>query len=248
MNAAIGAFGCIGSIDPDREDTWRGRIFVTVDVDWASDAVLAHTAELLARIGVAATFFVTHDTPVLRDIRSHPRFELGIHPNFNDLLTGSEAHAGDARSKIAALLDVVPEARCVRSHSMTQSSRLLETFSAFGLTHDCNHFVPSFTGIVLVPYRHWNGMVRVPYFWEHDVALLYRDGMQREMNIRAAARAAGLRVFDFHPIHVALNTPTMEYYEATRAVHRDWDAVRAARHPGFGIATMLELLATEGRS
>lgn len=248
MNRRDSIFSRISSIDPDRPETWRGRLFVTIDVDWASDEVLRHTVEFLQRLDIPATFFVTHETPVLRDIRADPHFELGIHPNFNHFFAGLNGGAdADAATVVRRLLDVIPEARCVRSHSMTQSSRLLDLFVALGLSHDCNHFVPAWTGITLVPYWHWNGIVCVPCFWEDDVALLYRASRpQCDMSIPKAVGMEGLRVFDFHPIHIALNTPTMEHYENTRHIHRDWSALRAARYPGIGVETMLRELAHLG--
>lgn len=210
-------FGKISEIDAAKPSTWDDRVFLTIDIDWAIDPVIAFCLDLIDEAGVAATIFVTHDTPLLSRMRANPKIELGLHPNFNPLLDG-EAVSGDARAVVENLKRIVPEARAVRSHSMTQSSRLLDLFLKLGMTHDCNHFVPSYSGIELRPYLHWNGLTRVPYFWEDDVDLISARGPQ----ILECAAGRGLKVFDFHPIHVALNSTSIEHYEASRPFHRNW--------------------------
>lgn len=111
-------FGCVGEIDVARPQTWQGRIFLTIDLDWAIDAVIEQCLCMIEETGVAATVFVTHDTPLLSRMRSNARIELGLHPNFNPLLEGAPA-AGDARKVMRDLQCFVPEAKVVRSHSMT---------------------------------------------------------------------------------------------------------------------------------
>jgi hypothetical protein len=163
----------IHRIEPHAPDTWQGKLFVTFDIDWAHDAVLEDTMSLVADVGAAATWFVTHETPLLSDLRSNPRWELGIHPNFNPLLDGTSRSEATAAKAISDLMALVPTAHSVRSHSMTQSSVLLERFRAAGLTHDVNHFIPSGCNMTVKPWRSWNGLVRVPYIWEDDVHCLY---------------------------------------------------------------------------
>lgn len=66
---------------------YQKTIYLTFDIDWAHDTILEYTVDLLEKHEVAATFFVTHDTPVLNRLRDNPLFELGIHPNFNPLFS-----------------------------------------------------------------------------------------------------------------------------------------------------------------
>ena len=205
-------FGRIAEITLSNGASWRDRLFLTVDIDWATDEVIADTVDLIEEAGVSATWFVTHDTPMISRLRDNPRFELGIHPNFNFLLAGDPRNGADCAAVIDALLSLVPEARSVRSHSMAQSSVLLNMFAERGLTHDCNTFVPEEAGIALMPWRHWNGMVKVPYFWEDDVRCL----SDCASGIAELAQRPGLKVFDFHPIHVFLNTEVLDRYEAAR--------------------------------
>ncbi len=209
-------FSRLSDIDPANQASWEGKIFLTFDIDWACDEVINDSIALVESAGVAATWFVTHDTPLLQRLRSNPAFELGIHPNFNFLLEGDPRNGATAAEVLDRLLAIVPEANTIRSHCMTQSSTLLDLFRHKGLTHDSNHFIPAHVQPRLHPWRLWNGMVRAPYFWEDDIHCLYEDPQA----LTRALSHTGLRVFDFHPIHVFLNTEDMDRYEQTRALHR----------------------------
>ena len=219
-------FGRVSEISPGSPETWRDRLFLTLDIDWACDEVLADTVSLVEVAGIMATWFVTHDTPLLERLRANSRFELGIHPNFNFLLSGDPRNGANAEEVVDRLLAIVPEARAVRSHSMAQSSPLLQLFADKGLTHDCNHFIPEQAGIELRPWTHWNGLIKAPYFWEDDVYCLNTSCS----TIDDLMNRPGLRMFDFHPIHVYLNTEHMDRYESTRPLHRNPHELINHRH------------------
>lgn len=116
------SFSTIPQIDPAMPKTWPGKVFMCIDIGWASDKVLAHTLDRLEGTGAAATFFVTRSTPLLDRIRRSPQFELGIHPNSNSFLDQSERRSGDARTIVRRRLPIVPESKTVWSHSLNQSS------------------------------------------------------------------------------------------------------------------------------
>ena len=214
------------------------KIYLTFDIDWACDGVLADTIDLVEKADVAATWFVTHDTPLLGRLRENSKFELGIHPNFNFLLEGDFQNGRNAEEVIDCVLKIVPEAKAIRSHSMTQNSRLSQLFVDKGLTHDCNHLIPEQSGIPLKPWLLWNGLTKMPHFWEDDAVCIY------EVNtpIRELLSRDGLKVFDFHPIHVFLNTEILDRYERTRPYHRNPDELIRHRHTGLGTRSALNHL------
>ena len=230
--------GIISSIHVEQPHTWEDKIYLTFDIDWAHDDILMDTLELVEEAGVCATWFVTHDTPLLGMLRANPKFELGIHPNFNFLLQGDDRRGRTAAEVIDRMLAIVPEAKSVRSHSMVQSSVLLDLFKEKGLTHDCNHFIPEHANLSLKPWKHWNGLTRVPYHWEDDVACMYPQGRPVE---ELLARP-GLKVFDFHPIHVYLNTEQIARYERTRPMHKVPHELIQHRHNGEGTRNALRSL------
>jgi hypothetical protein len=220
---------------------WDSSVFLTFDIDWASDFVISDTLDLLNEYNVAATFFATHKTPILDVIRSNPRFELGIHPNFNDLLNTSEFdNVENARKRVHALKQIVPEALSVRSHSTTVSSKLLDLFKEFGIDYDCNYVIPYQVGQKIVPWRLWNDLIRVPYFYADDLSLAYRLA---DEDMPKICQTAGLKVFDFHPIHIYLNTDLSSTYESTRGIHRNENLLLKQRVPHRGTRNkFIELL------
>jgi hypothetical protein len=239
-------FSKISKINPHDKESWNGRLFLTFDIDWAHDDVLSDTVELVEKANLTATWFVTHATQVLNRLKENKRFDLGIHPNFNFLLQGRHDAGQTAEDVIKRCMEIVPDVRAVRSHSMTQSSGLLEIFKACGLTHDANHFVPHHTGIELKPWSIWNDLVRVPYSWEDDVHILYDTAGMLEKSPRDIAmdmNDRGLKVFDFHPIHVFLNTESLDRYERTRPLHQNPSELIKHRYQGYGTRNrLIELL------
>lgn len=232
-------FDVIKNINADDPGSWEDKLFLTLDIDWVHDEILIDSIDVLESYGVSATFFVTHETPVLERLRENPKFELGIHPNFNFLMQGDFRNGKDAEDVIDRLLGIVPEAKSVRSHSLTQSSRILDVFGERGLTHECNNFIPEQLGIELKPWSHWNNMVRVPHFWEDDIVCISPDNTP----VDRLVMRSGLRVFDFHPIHVFLNTDELSRYERSRSQHQDPKALLSHRYNGPGTRSrLLELL------
>ena len=235
-----GLFSQISSIDLKHRGTWLGKVFLTFDIDWAHDDILKDTVTLINEARVAATWFVTHETSVLDDIKALPSQELGIHPNFNPLLEGVNTHGRNAKEILTNFFEIVPEAKSIRSHSMTQGSKLLDLFRSSGLTHEVNHFIPHHTGITLKPWLLWNHLVKVPYFWEDDVHLLYEaiDISQKNPE-ELATTGCGLKVFDFHPVHVFLNTESLDRYERTRSMHKNPEELIKHRYEGSGTRSRL---------
>jgi len=217
---------------------YDNEIYLTFDSDWASDAVVADTVELLESRGVSATMFVTNVSPGLLALAGHERIELGIHPNFNPLLRGEAGP--DAATIVATLHDAYPRAVAVRSHSLFQSSGLQGLFCSRKLKYDLNTFIPSWSGIECKPYREVNDIARLPYFWEDDV---YVDALQRgivaDWNADGLLATRGLKVFDFHPIHVFLNTENMDRYRASLPDQQDLAALRRHRGGSYGTRNFL---------
>jgi len=231
-------FSTINSINLQDDCTWKNKLFLTFDIDWAHDDILSDTIDIIEKVDVAATWFITHETPVLQRLRENSKFELGIHPNFNFLLEGDTRNGRTAEEVVDRIHQIVPEATSVRSHSMTQSSNLLTLFQRKGLTHDCNHFIPEQANIDLKPWAIWNEMIRVPYFWEDDVCASY----QTNTPIKELGTRNGLKVFDFHPIHVFLNMEKLSRYERTRSLHQTPAALKDHQHLGSGTCSILQEL------
>ena len=225
--------------------SYDNEIYLTFDTDWADDAVLRDTIDLLDARGVAATVFATHTSPLLSALAGHPRIEVGLHPNFNALLDAGARE--NAEAILARIHGAFPAAVSLRSHSLFQSSRLQHLFAGRGLVFEVNQFIPSWSGMACRPYREITGMLRVPYFWEDDVHVMaMANGLVPEWSADAMLDHAGLKVFDFHPIHVFLNTERMDRYERSRDAHRDVARLATHRCPSPGTRTFLNDLIDRG--
>lgn len=234
----------VSSIVPDKRESWEDKWFLTFDMDFALDEVIEETLDLLSGFNVRGTFFLTGATSHINRIRETDTIDVGIHPNFNSLL-GETCHSGESAKKaLDDLLILFPEAKSVRSHSLTQSSRLHQLFTDSGLTHESNTFVPSGRANAPSPWVDWTGLVRVPFHWEDDVYCLYKNAdVPEPAAAEVLSRNHGFCVFNFHPIHVFLNTESLAHYEAARPFHHDLKMLSGYRNQGYGTRDRLvELL------
>ena len=180
-------------------------IAFTSDIDWAPELVIKDTINLFEKFNVKCTFFCTHDSSVLKSC-NRDLFELGIHPDFNNCLF--EGKGPFPKERIQNLLKIYPEAIGIRSHSMTQSSRLLTLFIQMGMKYDSNQFLPYNSNIE--PYDCWTGLKRIPYNWEDDIHFEYN--MSFDYDLLKNYKGDQFLILDFHPIHIYLNTDSSNTY------------------------------------
>lgn len=188
-------------------------IAFTCDIDWGPEAVIEDTISLFELFDVKCTFFSTHHSPAL--VKSDKKlFEIGIHPNFNPILRGNTDKLFE--DILDEILEIHPEAQGVRTHTMLQSVVILQKFADKKLIYEANTFLPYQTGIK--PFKLWNGLVRIPFNWEDDVHWAYgysfddcRINLDEDEHI----------VFDFHPIHIYLNTENKYRYNEAKKYYND---------------------------
>jgi hypothetical protein len=218
-------------LDPIEEKSWRAKCILSIDVDWASDDVLADTIDLVEEAGVKACFFVTHRTHLLKRLRANPAIELGLHPNFDPLLRGEDGRT--AERIVAEIAAIAPDAHVLRSHAMTTSGRWLELFTGAGMSHISNYVM--FAQRYIRPFRHVNGLVEVPVFFADDGILYQRSrAIENEQPMSLLDAGPGLQVYNFHPIHLFLNSESHERYEKARVHLRNTEALRELRGNGDG--------------
>jgi hypothetical protein len=227
-------FGLISEIDADDEASWKGKIFLSFDTDWAHDDVIADTINLLEAHEVPATWFITHQSAVIQRLINSNRVQIGLHPNFNALLSGDLSSGKNANDVLSLIHRIAPSAKAVRSHSLTQNERLLDLFLSRGMTHASNVFIPFSRNSRLVPWKLWGGLTIVPHCWQDNVA------MKMSLQMPALDEAGkSLIIFNFHPIHVFLNTEKLERYEQTRHLHQNPGELIRHRHEGEGTRSSL---------
>ena len=229
-------------IDPAVPSTWEGKSILSLDLDWAIDEILEDTLDLILEAEIKATMFVTHETPVLDKMRESPLISLGVHPNFNPLLKG-DPDANSPSEVFSDVMKIVPEAKVLRSHSMTHSGLWLDAYKEIGLTHLSQYYMGGLE--VIQPIKHVNGLVEVPVYFADDGYLFVEDHGKwknpSEMQI-LAVQPDSVKVYNFHPIHIALNSNSFTLYNSTRPDHRDWKAILGHRSFSFGMRDMFTRL------
>ncbi len=208
---------------------------LTLDIDWAPDCVIDHVARMLVSNRVKATWFVTHRSEAVERLQEQSHlFELGVHPN---MLPGS-THGASEDEVLTHVKNLVPAATCMRTHGLYQTTNwLVKACRDYGIRFDVSLFLPRARH--LRPHRvRWQGVSlwRIPYFWEDDSEMFEDEPIWSAADRRLDV--PGLRVFDFHPVHVALNTSQFAAYERLKRIRPlpRWDErfLQERAEPGLG--------------
>ncbi len=178
-------------------------IALTFDTDWAPPFVIEEVLALLD--GVPSTFFLTDGT-AMKVLERAPNVELGVHPNF---LPGS-SHGTTRRQVLDTVMQLVPGAQVVKSHHLFQDATVLDLYVERGLHTDVS--LLEYQNPTLRPFHYWNGLVRIPCNFRDDVACVRRETRDDQRWMWSASAV----ICSFHPIHVYLNTDTLERYAALR--------------------------------
>lgn len=215
--------------------------FLTFDMDWAIDEVLFDFYNLMKDRNVVGTIHVTHETKFLDVIREESILECGIHPNYNPLLMG-EPGVGNIDDVLGNMKGIVPEAKCVRSHALTTSSIIARKYSEYGLKYDLNTLIPAQEGIKIKPYHvPYENITVLPFFYEDDIYLNFAD--KRGVDFYFGDSFDAPRIFNFHPIHLYLNTDCVETYEDARPYFKNLVELEKKRnHSRYGIRDFFDEL------
>ena len=211
-------------------------ICLTFDTDWMTDRTLARFLKDFPIPG-RATFFLHDKFPSL----AGSAHELCPHPFIDNL--------GDWHSALATLAGALPTPpRGVRPHSCVFSHMVGVELRALGY-----QYVSQATNLFqenLAPLRHPWGIWELPIYYMDNMdfcmAKNWPDIKHEPFNsnvIRMATEGDGLFVFDFHPIHIALNTRNHDEYQAAKSkVLHDGVSPFEIACPGRGVRTFFEEL------
>jgi len=190
------------------------QYLITLDVDWAPDWCIEYVSKILIDKKIKATWFITHDSPAIKKILNHPDlFELGIHPNFH----ANSTQGNNPREVMKTLMSIIPSAVSVRTHGLVQSTPLLKMMrEEFNLKYDisillykCANISPH---VIYTPEK--KSIIRIPFFWEDDLEMF---NPRPDFSFKSEKYPNhGLKIFNFHPIHIYLNSSSLELYNACK--------------------------------
>ncbi len=225
---------------------------IILDEDWAPDFVLEEVINIFESHHIKTTWFITHLSDALSSLQGNPSlFELGIHPNFFP----NSTQGGTQEEIISHCLDIVPDAKCMRTHAYAQSS-LLYKYIAENTSIECDAsvFIPH--TYYLQPFQYWIGdrsIYRAPVFWEDDNAMKIPGNKWGCSLINF--QKPGLKVFAFHPIHIYLNTSKISDYDnlknavpkLSEANRSDFDQFIQRENPGVKdfLLEMIKIIAAD---
>lgn len=220
------------------ETAKKKKIHLTFDIDWSPDDSINEIRDILNPRNIKATFFVTHRSDILKDLEKDGH-ELGIHPNFF-----SNSSQGSSTEKvIESLLNIVPKSRSLRTHSLMQSGPLLENiFSRYiNLKYDLSTLTYGFSAVGSFQWFYNDThFTRINYNWEDDMAFF-----DKNFSWNSTFSPGELNVYNFHPIHVHLNSNSNKNYTMLKNILNgplntvDSKIVSKYQNNGLGAKTFL---------
>lgn len=181
---------------------------ITLDCDWAPDFMLKEISQILTKNKIKATWFITNNSPFLSELKSNSLYELGIHPNFD---IGS-THGNSVDEVLKNMKKIVPDAVSVRTHKLFQSTPILSKFQNYGIKNDVSLLLYK-TPNLQPHYLNYFKLFRLPFFWEDDLEM-NEDVLWNDKKIFSVK---GMKIFNFHPIHICLNSENIQAYEKLKA-------------------------------
>jgi len=178
----------------------------TSDLDWAPESMTSELVAFFSDEHIPLTPFITHASDTIkRHYRGDKTKYVGLHPNFAIKTT----HGKDVENVISNIVKFWPEAQCFRSHYYIDSLFISQKFHKLGFKYDSN------TCLLLQPHitpqNLASGLLRFPVFFE-DIIYADKSSHFRLPHLIDKLMTGGLKIFNFHPIHFCVNTPSTKYY------------------------------------
>lgn len=215
----------------------KSESLLTLDVDWAPDFVIDHISTMIKKFKIKTTWFITHDSPAIQRLMGESLFEVGLHPNFEN----NSTQGNGIDNILQNLKKIVPGAKSIRTHGLLQSTNILSKFNQYGIDVDVSLFLGK-QPLLKPHYSKYFKLTRIPYFWEDDVEM--EEGADWE-NVEKYNQISGLKIYDFHPIHIFLNSHSFAEYKKIK--NMDWPNMDEAKllshkNESFGTETFFKLL------
>ena len=176
------------------------RFVMTMDTDWAPQFVINHALAMLAEHAIPTTIFCTSPYNFPRKLLDEGNLEIALHPNFMPDSTQGPAGASE-EDRLRHLLEIYPEAKGSRSHRLYWHSGIRKLLMRNGLTYDASIFCPLQSHLKGYDYY---GLTRFPIWWADGYHLMQKFSLNKFEPPGIAT--SGLKILNFHPIHIYCNT------------------------------------------
>lgn len=210
------------------------------DIDWASEAIIQYSHEILSADQLKLTYFNTNPSLFLDQLSNEKKVELLIHPNF----LPESSHGNSYIEVMDYCKKLVPEADGFRCHRYFEVNDIMDEFFKRGFKFVSNHCTRCESNIK--PLVHRSGLLSLPIFLE-DGGYLLMDPTLNFNNLIPRLKTPGLKIINFHPAHMAFNTPDFGYTRKIKdSVSREaWNNLQSSdlakiEHKGHGVRNSIQ--------
>jgi len=103
---------------------------------------------------------------------------------------------------------------------LTNSSIIQREYNTLDIKYDLNTLIPAVEGMILYPFDSVIADFKIlPFIYEDDVYLNLKKKQTADFFL--SDKFIAPRIFNFHPIHLYLNTDQKETYENARPYFKD---------------------------
>ena len=181
------------------------------------------------------TFFCTQVYDIFRNL-DH---EVGPHPYLGS--------SNNWEVELKQMRENFSHAKGWRSHSCVFSHILAEQVKKLGYDYVTTH--EELGRPKIHPYHHAFGVWQMPIFYMDNLDFsrsnFWEDEEHKPFNknlIDIALGNDGVYVFDFHPVHLLINTPNPDYYFKVRDSFLGGEAIADIRYDGYGTRNFFDEL------
>ncbi len=133
----------------------------------------------------------------------------------------------------------------MRSHSLVKSTALTEIFARTGMKYELNYYIPPALGLRIRPWKFQN-ILQIPFFFEDDLYLM--EGKEKKIDYYLSDEFDMVKVFNFHPIHLYLNSENLERYHEAKVFNHDFEKLKTFRNTqSEGMENFFRQLVKQGR-
>ena len=214
------------------------KIFLTIDLDWASEVVIQETLDWFHDNNIAVTVFATHESEVVMNRMS--TLEVGLHPYFSH----DSSQGSTPTETLESLSKITTNVPIYRSHRFLDSNQIRGHMKKLGMlasSNVCTDLDP------VNPFTHRSGMTEIPISLEDGNYLERGYDLGNVQQIVNLISNSDIFVIAIHPMHFVLNTPHYQWMRDIKdsTSRNRWNnltitEVNELRHTDLGISSFLK--------
>jgi len=154
--------------------------------------------------GIPVTYFSTGEYKSLEELARNEPALVGPHPN----LSGKHHKSCDFENQLLEHRNRYPQATGYRCHGHMDSAWIQMKMAEMGYIWEsnmCCHLEPG-----LKPIKMFSGLTRFPVWLEDDVWVSREVDVENVLN---ALETPGMKVFNFHPVHLCENVMVRSLFD-----------------------------------